>query len=104
MLTGNLRILIRFFDLFIRHEPLLLLGPGLALELAPLDPCTQHGVTSHEQLVIVGVAFRPFRDSLEVIQIQLPLKAAKVAHLKILGHDVLGELLGLVDTKGPTMR
>ena len=79
-------------------------GPGaVALDLGPLDVLGEEGTALEKELAVVRAGIRAAGDTLESVQIQLPLEAGELALIEVLGHDVVGELLRLVDEEGPSV-
>ena len=74
-----------------------------ALNFVAFHDSGQHGVGLDKELVVVGSLVGTFGDSLKIVEIELPLKAAKATHAKVVGHNVLDKLAGLVNGKGSSV-
>mmetsp|Transcript_8650 Transcript_8650/g.14238 ORF Transcript_8650/g.14238 Transcript_8650/m.14238 type:complete len:273 (-) Transcript_8650:272-1090(-) len=79
-------------------------GPGaVALDLGSLDVLGEEGTALEEELVVVRASVWAAGQPLVSIQIQLPLEAGELALIEVLGHDVVGKFLRLVDKEGPSV-
>ena len=56
------------------------------------------GLDKH--LVVVATLVWPLRNALKAIEVQLSLETAEASHAKVLGHNLVREVLGIVDMKG----
>ena len=74
-----------------------------ALDLVALHHGGQNGTILRKEFVIVAALVGSFGDALEIVEIQLTLKRTEATHTKVLGHDVLDKVTGLVDRKGPAV-
>ena len=87
----------------------LLLGTACCLKLSTLHLCSHHALakklfSAKEEFMIVSTRICTPRYAVESVKIELSLKASELTLAEVVGHDMLSELLGLVNHKAPTMR
>ena len=53
--------------------------------------------------MIVATTVVAFGETVESIQVELPLKACQLGLAKVVGHDVLSKILGFVNNEAASM-
>jgi hypothetical protein len=74
-----------------------------SLDLSPHHVLAKKRLASEEKLVIIPTSVGASSETVESIQVQLPLETCKFGLTEVIGHDVVCELLGHVDREASTM-